>query len=107
MASDQHLLVLLDGDDVTLTFRSAKPLIIDGRIISEVQTRASDKNAPRLTVNILPTAEVPTDRAHLLAHPEPGDECDHWTRDPMELADCESDGHYLCATCTRRSPSEG
>lgn len=46
-------------------------------------------------------APEPTDRAHLLLDPGPGDYCDAWTHHVV-FADCEGDGHYLCRTCTRR-----
>jgi hypothetical protein len=53
-----------------------------------------------------PTAPVPTDRAHLLRDPRPGDDCDAWTRADYVERDCRGDGHYLCGTCRRMKWSE-
>lgn len=48
----------------------------------------------------------PTDRAHLLMRPEPGDECAAWTKSPHVERDCQGDGHYLCGTCRRMKRGE-
>ena len=48
-------------------------------------------------------APPPTNRAHLLIDPSPGDDCDAFTQDAT-ISDCETDGHYLCGECARRNP---
>jgi hypothetical protein len=46
----------------------------------------------------------PTDRAHLLIAPTPEDGCEVWTPVYDGPADCMTDGHYLCRSCSRRDP---
>lgn len=41
--------------------------------------------------------------------PDPEDQCDGWDPRPATLQDfpdCETDGHYCCHECARRSPTK-
>ena len=59
--------------------------------------------AARLVSRLAPP---PTDRAHLLIDPGPGDECAAFTTSALVISECWTDGHYLCDYCARRAPGD-
>lgn len=46
------------------------------------------------------------DRADLLIAPTGGDHCDVFQPGEPGDGDCQTDGHYLCASCSQAAPSE-